>query len=82
MAGFPDSTLALSVIRPDAGWDGMTGTAVDALDRFDVAPEGHAYLCGPPIMVEKAQAVLELRGLGKRAIFAESFLPTSEPKAV
>jgi ferredoxin-NADP reductase/ferredoxin len=80
MVSFPNNSLALSVIHPDAGWDGLTGTAVDALDKFDVASEAHAYLCGPPIMVERAQAALELRGLGKRAVFAESFLPTSEPK--
>lgn len=78
---FPDSRLVLSIVTPDAGWDGVSGTAVDALDSLDVAATGHAYLCGPPIMVERAQAALELRGLARRAIFAESFLPTSESKA-
>jgi ferredoxin-NADP reductase len=59
----------------------VTGTAVDALDSLDVAPDAHAYLCGPQIMVERAQAALELLGLARRVIFAESFLPTSESKA-
>jgi benzoate/toluate 1,2-dioxygenase reductase subunit len=81
VAGFPDSSLVLSIVSPGSGWDGVTGTAVDALDSLDVAPDAHAYLCGPQIMVERAQAALELLGLARRVIFAESFLPTSESKA-
>lgn len=81
MAKFANSQLLISIVSPDPGWDGVTGTAVDALDKVEVDPAAHAYLCGPPIMVERAQAVLEQRGLDKRAIFAETFLPTSESKA-
>jgi benzoate/toluate 1,2-dioxygenase reductase subunit len=79
--GFPDSRLILAVMTPDPEWEGITGTAVDALERIEVDQEAHAYLCGPPIMVERAQAALEQRGLDKRTIFAESFLPTSDSKA-
>ena len=81
VAEFPDSSLVLSIVSPDSGWDGVTGTAVDALYSLDVALDAHAYLCGPRIMVERAQAELELQGLSRRVIFAESFLPTSESKA-
>ena len=65
-------------MTPDAGWDGVAGTAVDALDKIAVDAAAHAYLCGPPAMVERAQAALARRGLNKRAVFAEAFLPTSE----
>jgi benzoate/toluate 1,2-dioxygenase reductase subunit len=81
MSSFANSQLLISIVSPDSSWDGVTGTAVDALDRIEVDKAAHAYLCGPPIMVERAQAALEQRGLDKRAIFAETFLPTSEPKA-
>ena len=65
MASFANSQLLISIVSPDPGWDGVTGTAVDALDRIEVDPAAHAYLCGPPIMVERAQAALEQRGLDK-----------------
>jgi benzoate/toluate 1,2-dioxygenase reductase subunit len=81
IASFPQGELALAIMNPASGWDRLTGTAVDALDTFEIGAEDHAYLCGPPIMVERAEAALEVRGLEKRAIFAESFIPTSESKA-
>lgn len=81
MAGFAVSQFVISIVSPDPGWDGVTGTAVDALDKIEVDPATHAYLCGPPIMVERAQAALEQRALDKPAIFVETFLPTSDSKA-
>src|SRR5262249_15279933 len=79
--GFPNGRLVLAIMTPHPGWEGVTGTAVEALERIEVDPMAHAYLCGPPMMVERAQAALEQRGLDKRAMFAESFLPTSDSKA-
>jgi ferredoxin-NADP reductase len=81
LGAFPNSRLILAVMSPDPGWDGTTGTAVDALDKIEIDPAAHAYLCGPPVMVERAQTALEQRGLDKRAMFAESFLPASDSKA-
>lgn len=81
LAGFAGSELLIAIVSPDPGWDGVSGTAVDALAGIEVDPAAHAYLCGPPIMVERAQAALEQRGLDKQAIFAETFLPTSASKA-
>jgi NAD(P)H-flavin reductase len=81
VGSFAASQLVVSIMSPDAGWDGVTGTAVDALDQIEIDPAAHAYLCGPPVMVERAQAALEARGLDKRAVLAETFLPTSESKA-
>lgn len=78
--GFSNSRLILAIMAPDAGWAGVTGTAVDALESIEVDPAVHAYLCGPPMMVEHTQAALNRRGLDKRAMFAESFLPTSDSK--
>lgn len=79
--GFPDSRLVLAIMAPDPGWEGVTGTAVDALESIEVDPAAHIYLCGPPIMVQRAQAALVRRGFDERAMFAESFLPTSDSGA-
>lgn len=79
--GFPNGRLILAIIAPDPGWEGTIGTAVDALEGIEVDPAAHAYLCGPPRMVERAQAALEQRGLDNRAMFAELFLPTSDSSA-
>jgi ferredoxin-NADP reductase/ferredoxin len=81
LGGFPGGRLIVAIMVPNPGWAGVTGTAVDALERIEVDPATHAYLCGPPVMVDRAQAALQRRGLDKRAIFAESFLPTSDSKA-
>jgi benzoate/toluate 1,2-dioxygenase reductase component len=78
---FPNGRLVLAIMTPDPDWEGVTGTAVDALETVQVNPAAHVYLCGPPIMVERAQSSLERRGFDQRAIFAESFLPTSDSKA-
>jgi benzoate/toluate 1,2-dioxygenase reductase subunit len=81
LEGFAGGRLVVSIMTPDVGWDGVSGTAVDALDNIDLDPAAHAYLCGPPIMVSRAEAALECRGVSKGAVFAETFLATSESKA-
>jgi benzoate/toluate 1,2-dioxygenase reductase component len=77
IASFVNSELRISIVSPDPGWDGVTGTVADVLDKIEIDPAAHAYLCGPPIMVARAQALLEHQGFDKRAIFAETFLPKS-----
>jgi benzoate/toluate 1,2-dioxygenase reductase component len=79
IASFVNSELHISIVSPDPGWDGVTGTVADVLDKIEIDPAAHAYLCGPPIMVTRAQALLEHQGFDKRAIFAETFLPKSMP---
>jgi ferredoxin-NADP reductase len=78
---FPDSNLIISIANPDVGWDGVCGTAVDALSQLELGSEEHVYLCGPPIMVERSRAALVSRVVSQRSIFAEAFLPTSDSQA-
>jgi len=78
--GFSAGKLVITAMSPDPAWDGATGTAVDALDALEIVRDAHAYVCGPPAMVERAQMALTLRGLDKRSIFAEIFLPTADTR--
>jgi benzoate/toluate 1,2-dioxygenase reductase component len=81
MTSFPGAKLTIAVMQPEAPWQGFAGTAVDAIAALDVEAGSHAYLCGPPAMIERAQPALCLHGLDRRAVFTEAFLPTAEPKA-
>jgi benzoate/toluate 1,2-dioxygenase reductase component len=81
LTGFPNAELTIAVMHPEAPWQGFTGTAVDAAAALGIDPQAHAYLCGPPAMIEHAQVALGLHGIGRRAVFTEAFLPTAEPQA-
>jgi ferredoxin-NADP reductase/ferredoxin len=81
VGNFPQSKLIISIINPDVGWDGVCGTAVDALSQLELGSEEHVYLCGPPTMVERSRAALASRVMSQRSIFAEAFLPTSYSQA-
>jgi len=81
LADFPGAKLTIAVMRREAPWQGFAGTAVDAAATFDIDARAHAYLCGPPAMIERARVALGLHGIGRRAVFTEAFLPTAEPKA-
>lgn len=81
VSSFPNSEMILAVMSPAEGWDGVTGTAVDALKTIAVDPVTQVYLCGPPIMTEHAQTYLRTLGIGERAMFCEAFLPALDSKA-
>ena len=63
---------------PDsAGWDGETGFVTDVLKRREESLTGaHAYVCGPPPMVEAAMPVLEGLGVEERRIYYDKFTTT------
>jgi propane monooxygenase reductase component len=78
----PDFTYvpALSEPGPDDGWDGETGLITDVVQRHesDLA-RAHAYVCGPPPMVEAAIPLLERLGVPSKRIYYDKFTFTGDP---
>jgi propane monooxygenase reductase subunit len=68
---------ALSEVDPSDGWDGETGLITDVVERredgFDAVD---AYVCGPPPMVEAAQALLIAKGVPESRIYYDKFTTT------
>jgi propane monooxygenase reductase subunit len=91
MSEIPDSNSesGISDISPDGGssatWTGETGLITDVVRRLSTstAPTGlagaHAYVCGPPPMVEAAIPLLETLGVEDKRIYYDKFTTTGEP---
>ncbi|MFN3886546.1 MAG: 2Fe-2S iron-sulfur cluster-binding protein [Aquabacterium sp.] len=62
----------LSDEPPHSTWAGARGLVTDVMDNL-VAPNAHAYLCGPPPMVDAARALLQRHGLAAADIHADRF---------
>jgi propane monooxygenase reductase component len=72
---------ALSEPGDDDGWDGETGLITDVVKRHASDLRGaHAYVCGPPPMVEAAQALLETLGVEEKRIYYDKFTTTGNPQ--
>lgn len=66
----------------DSAWQGLRGTAVDALqaqraDFFGAT----AYLCGPPPMVEAAKKILLVKGVDAADVYYDRFAPAASGAA-
>ncbi|MGH3275516.1 MAG: FAD-binding oxidoreductase, partial [Streptosporangiaceae bacterium] len=71
---------ALSEPSPDDGWDGETGLITDVVARLAASLTGaHAYVCGPPPMVEAAQPLLTRLGIEERRVYYDKFTTTGNP---
>jgi propane monooxygenase reductase subunit len=71
---------ALSEPAPDDSWDGETGLITDVVKRLATGVTGaHAYVCGPPPMVEAAIPVLAAVGIEEKHIYYDKFTTTGEP---
>lgn len=59
-------------------WDGLRGNCTEILssDNFDI-PNSHAYLCGPPGMIDSAIAKLTSNGMSNENIYFDKFLDAS-----
>jgi len=58
-------------------WEGETGLITDVVKRHEENLKGaHAYVCGPPPMVEAAMAVLTRLGVAEKQIFYDKFTTT------
>jgi propane monooxygenase reductase subunit len=71
---------ALSEPTPDDAWDGETGLITDVVQRHETDLKGaHAYVCGPPPMVEAAMPLLTRLGVPDKRIYYDKFTTTGDP---
>jgi propane monooxygenase reductase component len=79
----PDFRYLPALSEPsDAGdWDGETGLITDVVKRHASNLTGaHAYVCGPPPMVEAAVPLLATLGVEEKRIYYDKFTTTGEPE--
>jgi propane monooxygenase reductase subunit len=64
----------------DEDWAGENGLITDVVKRLTGSLAGaHAYVCGPPPMVEAAIALLETLGVEGKRVYYDKFTTTGEP---
>ncbi len=88
---FEDELRALEQALPDFRyvpalsedeWDGETGLITDVVARLTGDIRGaHAYVCGPPPMVEAAVPLLTRLGVPEKHVYWDKFTTTGEPAA-
>ena len=62
-------------------WDGETGLITDVVRRHEASLKGaHAYVCGPPPMVEAALPLLATLGVEEKRIYYDKFTFTGNPE--
>jgi propane monooxygenase reductase component len=72
---------ALSEPAGDEGWTGETGLITDVVKRHAGSLAGaHAYVCGPPPMVEAAIPLLSSLGVDEKRIYYDKFTTTGNPE--
>ncbi len=76
-AELPQLQVIYCVWKPDESWEGFRGTPVDALTKdlgeATVIPD--IYLCGPPALIDAAEATARAHGVPHKQILIERFLP-------
>ena len=72
---------ALSEPTADDDWDGEVGLITDVVKRRESDLKGtHAYVCGPPPMVEAAMPLLATLGVEEKRIYYDKFTTTGDPE--
>jgi propane monooxygenase reductase subunit len=70
---------ALSEPADGDDWDGETGLITDVVKRLAGNLKGaHAYVCGPPPMVEAAMPMLTTAGVDEKRVYYDKFTTTAE----
>ena len=65
---------------PADEWDGEVGLITDVVRRKeDGLKKVHAYVCGPPPMVEAALPLLTQLGVPEKRIYYDKFTFTGDP---
>lgn len=57
----------------DENWQGLRGLVTEYIQEA-LIPDSHAYLCGPPAMIDAAEAVLKQQGVKQEHIHADRFV--------
>ncbi len=71
---------ALSEPAEGDKWDGETGLITDVVRRHEASlGKAHAYVCGPPPMVEAAIPLLTHLGVPDKRIYYDKFTTTGDP---
>jgi len=71
---------ALSEPAAGDGWEGETGLITDVVKRHESSlRSAHAYVCGPPPMVEAAIPMLTILGVPEKRIYYDKFTTTGDP---
>jgi propane monooxygenase reductase component len=61
-------------------WEGETGLITDVVSRSEPGvARAHAYICGPPPMVEAAVPLLTRLGVPEKHVYWDKFTTTGEP---
>ena len=73
----PQLQVIYCVWKPEDNWQGFSGTPVDALaqDLAEATVLPDIYLCGPPALIDAAEAAAKARGVPEKQLFSERFLP-------
>jgi propane monooxygenase reductase component len=71
---------ALSEPAEGDGWAGEVGLITDVVQRHEAGLKGaHAYVCGPPPMVEAAMPLLTRLGVPDKHVYYDKFTTTGDP---
>jgi propane monooxygenase reductase subunit len=71
---------ALSEPAGEDAWDGEVGLITDVVQRHEASLRGtHAYICGPPPMVEAATPLLAALGVEEKRVYYDKFTTTGDP---
>ena len=65
-------------------WQGLRGLVTEYIQEA-LVPDSHAYLCGPPAMIDAAEVVLKQQGIRQEHIHADRFVtltPETQPSNV
>jgi propane monooxygenase reductase subunit len=80
----PNFTYVPALSEPaqsDEGWSGESGLITDVVKRLATSAGGaHAYVCGPPPMVEAAIPLLTSLGVAEKRIYFDKFTTTGDPQ--
>src|SRR5579872_5001824 len=61
-------------------WEGETGLITDVVSRSETGlARAHAYICGPPPMVEAAVPLLTRLGVPEKHVYWDKFTTTGDP---